>query len=376
MGSIVLSKLLRQGRNLDPKLRLVGVLCPSCQSQDIRLQQYIIAVRSEEGNEKQVASLLCSKCGRLWEDSPENLVVSFDQPPPLISDVKTRGGIRDGGISIELRTNQFLGTKVMAQKVLHTLINAGGVFVPESIDGSKGRIPFDSSDLTIPVKGWTEGWVAGEEKYSLGIGTQRLKPLKVLFHVSITDFVMFDSLRLYFCLDKKGVLDFERVKLFDRYVGLDKLIAIAKSFYDVTGANWGKMRNDFHEHSLGTHFDDEGNVRGWSPPKVKNALPGLFWANFFGPEYVEMWGRDRLLSAPCYKVEELRDGGMMILLSKSPFDASKPDYGDMKQKLYDYLGDDPFTGKVLPIFRIEEGRKRRDARPLKETGGSRDDLFH
>src|SRR3989442_5174487 len=93
MGSILLSELLRQGRTLDPKLRLVAVLCPSCQSQDIRLQQYIIALKSEAGKEKKVASLLCSKGGRLWGDSPDNLVVSFYQLPTFYFRLedKTRG---------------------------------------------------------------------------------------------------------------------------------------------------------------------------------------------------------------------------------------------------------------------------------------------
>lgn len=65
-----------------------------------------------------------------------------------------------------------------------------------------------------------------------------------------------------------------------------------------------------------------------------------------------------------------------MLLSESPFDASKPEYVGLKKRLYDYLGEDAFTGKALPTFRVGEGRKKRDSRPLRETGGVRDDIFH
>src|SRR3989442_13664967 len=83
-----------------------------------------------------------------------------------------------------------------------------------------------------------------------------------------------------------------------------------------------------------------------------------------------------MLSAPGYRSEELQDGGVILQLSSSPFDASKPEYADTKQRLYDYLGEDAFTGKTLPKFRIGEGRKKRDARPLRETGGLRDNIFN
>lgn len=46
-------------------------------------------------------------------------------------------------------------------------------------------------------------------------------------------------------------------------------------------------------------------------------LEYIFWANFFGPPYVERYGRDFLLGAPGWRVEELRDGGILYVLSPS-----------------------------------------------------------
>jgi len=126
---------------------------------------------------------------------------------------------------------------------------------------------------------------------------------------------------------------------------------------------------------VGELTDKHGNLVGYNPPKEKWLLKGFFWANFFGPEYVTMFGKDKLLSAPWTKAEELSDGGFFTLISNSPFDASKAKYQARKKALYTYFGDEAFTGSLLPPFRTE-GRKKRDARPLIQTGGVRDDVFH
>jgi hypothetical protein len=278
------------------------------------------------------------------------------------------------GLQLELRTNLFLGTREIGEKILNCLIETGDVFVPEFFDGghltSGKQVRFDPSDLSLPLKGWTSG------RYSHGIIAERRNPLKITFTVTATDFVMFDHLRLRVSLDKDGVLDDERTKMFNDRVGLGKFLDVAKDLYAIIRPNTGYVRNDFQEQLCGDVLDDRGNVVGNNPPvgHARWALRGLFWANFFGPEYVEMFGREKLLGAPCYKVEELTDGGLIILISRSPFDAGGSEYQARKKTLYTYLGEDAFNGKILPRFRTD-GRKKRDARPLIQTGGVRDDVF-
>lgn len=287
---MTLSELLRQGRIVTPTLRLMETTCPNCKSKDAQLQPHIIRLTSSEGKEKRIATLRCNKCHHWWEDDPENLIVSFDLLPPLASEVRRPHGIRDGGISLHIQTNLYLQQRDIAERILRCLLDAGGLFIPETFEGDNGqKIMFSATDLTIPLNGWTNGWVVGKDRLP-GIMTKRLKPFKVLFNVMTTNFLMFDSLSIFFCLDKKGILDPNRARLFSQYVGLDNLVTAAKSLYEAVGAARGDIRSDFHEHPLGSIFDKDGNTRGWEPPKIKHALQGLFWANFFGPEYVEMWG--------------------------------------------------------------------------------------
>lgn len=49
----------------------------------------------------------------------------------------------------------------------------------------------------------------------------------------------------------------------------------------------------------------------------KLLLPHIYWANFFGPEYVEKLGRECLMNAPGWRIEELDDGGILYVLTPS-----------------------------------------------------------
>lgn len=270
--------------------------------------------------------------------------------------------VADGGISLQLRTNLFLGTEEMGGEILRYLVGVGDVFVPEVFDGGKltggKKVKFDPDDIGLPLKGWVD------ERYSLGIIGERHRPVDSSLHVSATDFLMFDHLGLR--VDSKWFVDKAR---------LDKFVGVAKDLYTIIGANSGYVQNWNLERALGEITDGNGKLVGYKAPGVQWSLRGLFWANLFGPEYVDMYGRNKLLAAPWHKVENLPDGGVLLFISSSPFDASHPEYHARKEQLYEYLGRDAFTGDLLPKFRTD-GRKKRDARPLMQSGGVRDDVFH
>lgn len=49
---------------------------------------------------------------------------------------------------------------------------------------------------------------------------------------------------------------------------------------------------------------------------LEHWLPDIFWGTVFGPAYVRFFGKDRLMSAPAYRVEDL--GPEMVYLQLSP----------------------------------------------------------
>lgn len=80
---------------------------------------------------------------------------------------------------------------------------------------------------------------------------------------------------------------------------------IGKSLYAVLRPTFGWM--DFDYGLFTTHENIEALE-----------LPVLYWANFFSPAYVGKIGRDRILSAPAWAIEELVDGGFLYVLASCP----------------------------------------------------------
>lgn len=79
----------------------------------------------------------------------------------------------------------------------------------------------------------------------------------------------------------------------------------------------GKWLYDLLQPALG--WIERCRPRGYtSCGDVENhMITHLYWANFFGPAYVDDYGRDFLLSAPGWEVESLGDGGVLHVLSPS-----------------------------------------------------------
>jgi hypothetical protein len=46
-------------------------------------------------------------------------------------------------------------------------------------------------------------------------------------------------------------------------------------------------------------------------------LPYLFWAMFFGPTYIQKYGRDFFMAAPVWKKQPMSDGGLLIVVTKN-----------------------------------------------------------
>lgn len=122
-------------------------------------------------------------------------------------------------------------------------------------------------------------------------------------------------------------------------------------------SNWSLFGGD--ELSLTTHI-----LRHW--------LPDMPWAVVFGPAYVRMFGKERLLTTPAYKVEDLGPEMVFIQLTPNMEDIHKK-YDEVmqartiaKQHLgeecffkpelaYDYREHPEKAGKVfrVPVFELK-----------------------
>ncbi|MDA8236193.1 MAG: hypothetical protein M0Z31_15625 [Clostridia bacterium] len=51
---------------------------------------------------------------------------------------------------------------------------------------------------------------------------------------------------------------------------------------------------------------------------IETRMPGVFWCNYFGPLYVDFFGREKILSGPWVKTEELDSGTIITYLADEP----------------------------------------------------------
>jgi|SRR5467141_144212 len=95
-------------------------------------------------------------------------------------------------------------------------------------------------------------------------------------------------------------------------------------------------------------------------PQPTKGIPGIFWANFFGPTFVDFYSKAKLENAPGYSKKELPDGGLLILTSKSPLDYPRPETKKVERDLLEHLGKDTVLDKTAPDRTIRSPYQNHD----------------
>lgn len=110
------------------------------------------------------------------------------------------------------------------------------------------------------------------------------------------------------------------------------------------------------EYRAKNMIDDETGVRAIGA-RITRATPGLYWLNFFGRPYVDLIGRECLLSAPACEVKAV-DDGVLIALDSSADAWATAAYQQREQAVIEHLGKqyffsrhDPARQTVAPDFR-------------------------
>ena len=133
---------------------------------------------------------------------------------------------------------------------------------------------------------------------------------------------------------------------------VSKLVSCAKRLYV-----WGDIIHGYICHELDwnvkNYFGVETKVASGrfvvtGGLRLQEGLPGIYWANFFGPIYVDFFGREKFLTVPAYHKEELPDGGFLVLTAPSPLDYDRPEVRVLEEAILDHLGRDAFFEKAYP----------------------------
>jgi hypothetical protein len=232
---------------------------------------------------------------------------------------------------------------------LKTLLSGPKIFTPELVELGRADnyavVPFNLDKVDELVSKWETqsddrpGWIL-----------RRNSPFQVSILISKpVDFLRFNFVNL----------NVERSYL-NTPEKNEELLSLLTDSYNLLHPAYGDVRIN---EMTRTYLHALGKVKLGTD--LERALPEPYWAIFLGPEYVEMFGVDKVLSAPAYSVRALSDGGALIVLSASPFDYLKDPgtFERRRQELKTYLGADAFdsgdpshSGKI-PKFRYFEERK-------------------
>jgi len=108
---------------------------------------------------------------------------------------------------------------------------------------------------------------------------------------------------------------------------------------------YANVRTD-EEYYAKNMIDNETGTRAIGA-NFSRATPGLYWLNFFGRPYLDLIGRERLLSAPAFEVKPV-DDGVLIALDASADAWQTPAYQHREQAVIEHLGKQYFFSRYDP----------------------------
>ncbi len=118
---------------------------------------------------------------------------------------------------------------------------------------------------------------------------------------------------------------------------------------------YGFARLD-EEYYAKNMIDDETGARAIGAD-ITDAVPGLYWLNYLGAPYLDLIGRERLLTSPAYEVKAVGDG-VLLSLDSSPKAWQTAGYMEREADTIAHLGKqyffsrwDPERQTVAPDFR-------------------------
>lgn len=143
-------------------------------------------------------------------------------------------------------------------------------------------------------------------------------------------------------------------------VGTDVVLRLAEDLFCTLGGTYGMVTTDGEFQSQHCLDETDTNVHG---VHLEEQIPGVYFANFFGPELVKFLGADRLASCPAVSNKALPGGGWCTATAESPLDWADQGALDLKRRVRSHLGErkffdieEPNAATVAPLYDFSEVR--------------------
>jgi hypothetical protein len=240
-------------------------------------------------------------------------------------------------IEIKMQSNRLWDTPKKAKAFAEILSAEDDFLRPVKFDYREPeRKVFDPNNLDPFIDMWT-----GVRKF---VGLKRTKPHTVWYMVHMLlseEYGLFNELM-------SGVDE----RYFKKEQGAETLLSRVKAIYA-----WGHMLHGHicHEQDWNqkNYFGVPTKIAGGKTSstgglRLEYGIAGIYWANFFGPQYVDFIGAERFESVPAHYKEALSDGGYLIVTSPSPLDYGQREVLKLQEQIIDHLGREFFFEKKRP----------------------------
>lgn len=253
---------------------------------------------------------------------------------------------------LSMTTDDAIGTGTCAERVLSAL--SAPLWMPERY-GRHEPLPhtFDASDPQAFVQSWQEAGDVARNEASFHFGRRRKNRYDA---AAIWNPHRRRLSALDFTFRTRVPGDFKVAPYLDVATSLFKAVNGQYAFVCTREEFWTKNVSDSWIGPAGRM--EGGRARGTD---LTQCLPGLYWANFFGPVYLDFFGSDRIDSSPAFSVRRGSDF-RLLLSAATPLEWTAPETALRESQIREHLGSDAF-------FRLDQPTTRHTRAPDFEKRG-------
>lgn len=230
-------------------------------------------------------------------------------------------------VSLSIMSLKDFQDAELAEQVFQAINEVGKDFIPDVYGESEPlRLKYDPTDPAPLIRLWADerDGIAGTQRSFAGaeILMEKRKKLKTSYQMRWQKNQQASFNYLIFTVDIDWVKNEEN---FRRFMELGNRLLV---LLEPVQANiWNKTLPEWYE-----------------PINLRVRHPELAWINYFGKPYIELFGREKLLSAPCFRTFEI---GKNLIGLQMTEDLFQPIPSDVRYAVKKHLGEDAF---------VEEGK--------------------
>lgn len=267
--------------------------------------------------------------------------------------------------SVTLRfvtTAATLGQEAVAEKILQLLLERNDELTPEKYDEFEPiKKVFHKDFLHDMINLWVHQ--RGDQGGLTNLMFTRKKPYRFLMMVYWMKSRKAFGNWLSFSIEEKFFID---------EIRRSRFLEFARQLYNILRPTHGMIyhKGDYEQKNVRKILFDNGKekTREILGAELTECLPGIYWANFLNPIYVDFFEKEKFTSVPCFSKTTLADGGYLLVTSSSPLEYASPNFAATGEQVINHLDKNAFFDIKQPERVCQVPREVKDyAKPVSNS---------